>query len=103
MEQLTTIEQQIQELLMTEPYADDFPQQLENLVTARHQNVERILKSPDLTRVVYDDVVARTQAMKILLQQHKSIIGERLLKSKRSKQSLSVYNNIQQNRDISRG
>ncbi|WIH18742.1 flagellar biosynthesis protein FliS [Photobacterium damselae] len=103
MESLITIEQQINELLVSESYADDFPEQLERLVAARHQQVEHLLKATDLNRATYDDVVARTQAMKTLLQQYKSIIGERLLKSKRSKQSLSVYNNIQQNRDITRG
>ncbi len=59
MEKLTQLEQQIEQLLQQQDYPDDFPQQLENLVALRHQEVERVLGQPDLTRVVFDDVVAR--------------------------------------------
>ena len=97
MEKLTQLEQQIEQLLQQQDYPDDFPQQLENLVALRHQEVENILGQPDLTRVVFDDVVARTQLLKSLIQKHKDIIGERLVRSKKSKQSLSLYSNIQQN------
>ncbi|MBP2699161.1 MULTISPECIES: flagellar biosynthesis protein FliS [Photobacterium] len=97
MEKLTQLEQQIEQLLQQQDYPDDFPQQLENLVALRHQEVENILGQPDLTRVVFDDVVARTKALKSLIQKHKDIIGERLVRSKKSKQSLSLYSNIQQN------
>lgn len=95
-EQLTQLEQQIEQLLLAEEYPDDFPQQLENLVALRHQQVEIVLKQPDLSRPVFDDVVARTQAMKGLLQQHKDRIGAQLVRSKKSQKSLSLYSNIQQ-------
>ncbi|KJF96512.1 flagellar biosynthesis protein FliS [Photobacterium angustum] len=97
MEQLTQLEQQIEQLLTADEYNDDFPQQLENLVSLRHQEVEQILGQPNLTRPVFDDVVTRTKALKSLIQKHKDIIGERLVRSKKSKQSLSLYSNIQQN------
>ena len=97
MEQLTQLELQIEQLLTADEYNDDFPEQLQQLVALRHQEVERILGQPDLTRVVFDDVVARTKALKSLIQKHKDIIGERLVRSKKSKQSLSLYSNIQQN------
>ena len=97
MEQLTQLELQIEQLLTADEYNDDFPQQLENLVSLRHQEVEQILGQPNLTRPVFDDVVARTKALKSLIQKHKDIIGERLVRSKQSKQSLSLYSNIQQN------
>ncbi|WP_318483557.1 flagellar biosynthesis protein FliS [Photobacterium leiognathi] len=97
MEQLTQLELQIEQLLTADEYNDDFPEQLQQLVALRHQEVERILGQPDLTRVVFDDVVARTKALKSLIQQHKDMIGERLVRSKKSKQSLSLYSNIQQN------
>ena len=95
-EQLTQLEQQIEQLLLAEEYPDDFPQQLENLVALRHQQVEIVLKQPDLSRPVFDDVVVRTQAMKGLLQQHKDRIGAQLVRSKKSQKSLSLYSNIQQ-------
>ncbi|WP_318400249.1 flagellar biosynthesis protein FliS [Photobacterium leiognathi] len=97
MEQLTQLELQIEQLLTADEYNDDFPEQLQQLVAMRHQEVERLLGQPDLTRVVFDDVVARTKALKSLIQKHKDIIGERLVRSKKSKQSLSLYSNIQQN------
>ncbi|WP_305830405.1 flagellar biosynthesis protein FliS [Photobacterium leiognathi] len=97
MEQLTQLELQIEQLLTVDEYNDDFPEQLQQLVAMRHQEVERVLGQPDLTRVVFDDVVARTKALKSLIQKHKDIIGERLVRSKKSKQSLSLYSNIQQN------
>lgn len=97
MEKLTQLEQQIEQLLQQQDYPDDFPQQLENLVALRHQEVENILGQPNLTRPVFDDVVARTKALKSLIQKHKDIIGERLVRSKKSKKSLSLYSNIQQN------
>ncbi|WP_305464808.1 flagellar biosynthesis protein FliS [Photobacterium leiognathi] len=97
MEQLTQLELQIEQLLTADEYNDDFPEQLQQLVAMRHQEVERVLGQPDLTRVVFDDVVARTKALKSLIQKHKDIIGERLVRSKKSKQSLSLYSNIQQN------
>ena len=97
MEQLTQLEQQIEQLLTADEYNDDFPQQLESLVSLRHQEVEQILGQPNLTRPVFDDVVTRTKALKSLIQKHKDIIGERLVRSKKSKQSLSLYSNIQQN------
>ncbi|KJF98204.1 hypothetical protein [Photobacterium leiognathi] len=97
MEQLTQLELQIEQLLTADEYNDDFPEQLQQLVALRHQEVERVLGQPDLTRVVFDDVVARTKALKSLIQKHKDIIGERLVRSKKSKQSLSLYSNIQQN------
>ncbi|PQJ67536.1 flagellar biosynthesis protein FliS [Photobacterium angustum] len=97
MEQLTQLEQQIEQLLTADEYNDDFPKQLENLVSLRHQEVEQILDQPNLTRPVFDDVVARTKALKSLIQKHKDIIGERLVRSKKSKKSLSLYSNIQQN------
>ncbi|KPA52620.1 flagellar biosynthesis protein FliS [Photobacterium leiognathi subsp. mandapamensis] len=97
MEQLTQLELQIEQLLTADEYNDDFPEQLQQLVALRHQEVERILGQPDLTRIVFDDVVARTKALKSLIQKHKDIIGERLVRSKKSKQSLSLYSNIQQN------
>ncbi|WP_318456045.1 flagellar biosynthesis protein FliS [Photobacterium leiognathi] len=97
MEQLTQLELQIEQLLTADEYNDDFPEQLQQLVAMRHQEVERVLGQPDLTRVVFDDVVARTKALKNLIQKHKDIIGERLVRSKKSKQSLSLYSNIQQN------
>ena len=97
MEQLTQLELQIEQLLTADEYNDDFPQQLENLVSLRHQEVEQILGQPNLTRPVFDDVVTRTKALKSLIQKHKDIIGERLVRSKKSKQSLSLYSNIQQN------
>ncbi|MEC6906147.1 flagellar biosynthesis protein FliS [Photobacterium piscicola] len=96
LEQLTQLEHQIEQLLLAEDYPDDFPQQLENLVALRHQQVEVVLKQADLSRAVFDDVVARTQAMKALLQQHKDRIGMQLVRSKKSQKSLSLYNNIQQ-------
>ena len=83
LEQLTQLEHQIEQLLLAEEYPDDFPQQLENLVALRHQQVEVVLKQPDLSRAVFDDVVARTQAMKGLLQQHKDRIGAQLVRSKK--------------------
>ncbi|WP_305813488.1 flagellar biosynthesis protein FliS [Photobacterium leiognathi] len=97
MEQLTKLELQIEQLLTADEYNDDFPEQLQQLVAMRHQEVERVLGQPNLTRVVFDDVVARTKALKSLIQKHKDIIGERLVRSKKSKQSLSLYSNIQQN------
>ncbi|WP_318474978.1 flagellar biosynthesis protein FliS [Photobacterium leiognathi] len=97
MEQLTQLELQIEQLLTADEYNDDFPEQLQQLVAMRHQEVERVLGQPALTRVVFDDVVARTKALKSLIQKHKDIIGERLVRSKKSKQSLSLYSNIQQN------
>ncbi|WP_318492558.1 flagellar biosynthesis protein FliS [Photobacterium leiognathi] len=97
MEQLTQLELQIEQLLTADEYNDDFPEQLQQLVAMRHQEVERVLGQPDLTRVVFDDVVARTKALKSLIKKHKDIIGERLVRSKKSKQSLSLYSNIQQN------
>ncbi|WP_318462654.1 flagellar biosynthesis protein FliS [Photobacterium leiognathi] len=97
MEQLTQLELQIEQLLTADEYNDDFPEQLQQLVAMRHQEVERVLGQPDLTRVVFDDVVVRTKALKSLIQKHKDIIGERLVRSKKSKQSLSLYSNIQQN------
>ncbi|WP_318467606.1 flagellar biosynthesis protein FliS [Photobacterium leiognathi] len=97
MEQLTQLELQIEQLLTADEYNDDFPEQLQQLVAMRHQEVERVLGQPDLTRVVFDDVVARTKVLKSLIQKHKDIIGERLVRSKKSKQSLSLYSNIQQN------
>ncbi|WP_318451307.1 flagellar biosynthesis protein FliS [Photobacterium leiognathi] len=97
MEQLTQLELQIEQLLTADEYNDDFPEQLQQLVAMRHQEVERVLGQPDLTRVVFDDVVARTKALKSLIQKHKDIIGERLVRSKKSKKSLSLYSNIQQN------
>lgn len=96
LEQLTQLEHQIEQLLLAEEYPDDFPQQLENLVALRHQQVEVVLKQPDLSRAIFDDVVARTQAMKGLLQQHKDRIGAQLVRSKKSPKSLSLYSNIQQ-------
>ncbi|MEC6813934.1 flagellar biosynthesis protein FliS [Photobacterium toruni] len=93
---LTQLERQIEQLLLAEEYSDDFPQQLENLVTLRHQQVEVVLKQTDLSRAVFDDVVTRTQAMKGLLQQHKDRIGMQLVRSKKSQKSLSLYSNIQQ-------
>ncbi|WP_318453470.1 flagellar biosynthesis protein FliS [Photobacterium leiognathi] len=97
MEQLTQLELQIEQLLTADEYNDDFPEQLQQLVAMRHQEVERVLGQPDLTRVVFDDVVARTKALKSLIQKHKDMISERLVRSKKSKQSLSLYSNIQQN------
>ncbi|KJG57522.1 flagellar biosynthesis protein FliS [Photobacterium kishitanii] len=96
LEPLTQLEHQIELLLLAEEYPDDFPQQLENLVALRHQQVELVLKQPDLSRAVFDDVVARTQVMKGLLQQHKDRIGAQLVRSKKSQKSLSLYSNIQQ-------
>ncbi|SMY31811.1 flagellar biosynthesis protein FliS [Photobacterium andalusiense] len=96
LEPLTQLEHQIEQLLLAEEYPDDFPQQLENLVALRHQQVELVLKQPQLSRPVFDDVVARTQAMKGLLQQHKDRIGAQLVRSKKSQKSLSLYSNIQQ-------
>ncbi|MCP4956089.1 MAG: flagellar biosynthesis protein FliS [Photobacterium aquimaris] len=96
LEPLIQLEHQIEQLLLAEEYPDDFPQQLENLVALRHQQVELVLKQPDLSRPVFDDVVARTQAMKGLLQQHKDRIGAQLVRSKKSQKSLSLYSNIQQ-------
>lgn len=96
LEQLTQLEHQIEQLLLAEDYPDDFPQQLENLVALRHQQVEIVLKQAELSRAVFDDVVARTQVMKALLQQHKDRIGAQLVRSKKSQKSLSLYSNIQQ-------
>lgn len=96
LEQLTQLDHQIEQLLLAEEYPDDFPQQLENLVALRHQQVEIVLKQPDLSRPVFDDVVTRTQTMKGLLQQHKDRIGAQLVRSKKSQKSLSLYSNIQQ-------
>ena len=96
LEQLTQLDHQIEQLLLAEEYPDDFPQQLENLVALRHQQVEIVLKQPDLSRPVFDDVVTRTQTMKALLQQHKDRIGAQLVRSKKSQKSLSLYSNIQQ-------
>ncbi len=45
--------------------------------------MELVLKQPDLSRAVFDDVVARTQVMKGLLQQHKDRIGAQLVRSKK--------------------
>jgi HPt (histidine-containing phosphotransfer) domain-containing protein len=50
LEQLTQLEHQIEQLLLAEYYPDDFPQQLENLVALRHQQVEIVLKQADLSR-----------------------------------------------------
>lgn len=97
MKQLTQLEQSIEQLLTAEAYSDDFPEQLQGLVAQRHQEVERILAQPELTRAVFDEVVARTHTVKRLLQKHKGMIGERLVRSKKSKQSLSLYSNIQHN------
>lgn len=100
LEQLTQLEHQIEQLLLAEEYPDDFPQQLENLVALRHQQVEVVLKQPDLSRAVFDDVVARTQAMKGLLQQHKDRIGAQLVRSKKVPnhyRSTAIFNNTDNN------
>lgn len=100
LEQLTQLEHQIEQLLLADEYPDDFPQQLENLVALRHQQVEVVLKQPDLSRAVFDDVVARTQAMKGLLQQHKDRIGAQLVRSKKALnhyRSTAIFNNTDNN------
>ncbi|MGR5239691.1 flagellar biosynthesis protein FliS [Photobacterium damselae] len=96
MEQLDQIEQQIIALLQSSNYPDDFPEQLEQFVLARHQIVESILSDRDnLTREQFNAVVLRTQQMKDVLQQHKQIIADKLLQAKRSEKSVSLYQRYQ--------
>ncbi|MGR5066253.1 flagellar biosynthesis protein FliS [Photobacterium sp. DNB22_13_2] len=92
MKTLTLLEKQIQALLALDEYPDDFPEQLEQLVAARHERVKMILADQErLSRETFEDVQQRTRELKALLEQNKARIRQKLLTAKQGKKSVSVY------------
>ncbi|MDV5171129.1 flagellar biosynthesis protein FliS [Photobacterium rosenbergii] len=92
MQELAKLEQHIKALLELEEYPDDFPEQLEQLVAARHERVKLILADRDkLSRETFEDVQQRTRNLKVLLEQNKARIRQKLLTAKQGKKSVSVY------------
>ncbi|PSU29898.1 flagellar biosynthesis protein FliS [Photobacterium lutimaris] len=92
MKELTLLEKQIQALLALDEYPDDFPEQLEQLVAARHERVKLILADQEkLSRETFEDVQQRTRDLKALLEQNKARIRQKLLTAKQGKKSVSVY------------
>ncbi|MBC7002163.1 flagellar biosynthesis protein FliS [Photobacterium sp. BZF1] len=92
MKELAILEKQIEVLLALDEYPDDFPEQLEQLVAARHEQVKAILADRDnLSRETFEDVQQRTRDLKVLLEQNKARIRQKLLTAKQGKKSVSVY------------
>ncbi|AJR09563.1 flagellar biosynthesis protein FliS [Photobacterium gaetbulicola] len=92
MKELTILEKQIEALLALDEYPDDFPEQLEQLVAARHERVKMILADREkLSRETFEDVQQRTRDLKALLEQNKARIRQKLLTAKQGKKSVSVY------------
>ncbi|MGF1737367.1 flagellar biosynthesis protein FliS [Photobacterium satsumensis] len=92
MQELAKLEQHIKALLELEDYPDDFPEQLEQLVAARHERVKLILADQEkLSRETFEDVQQRTRELKALLEQNKARIRQKLLTAKQGKKSVSVY------------
>ncbi|MBY5947328.1 flagellar biosynthesis protein FliS [Photobacterium rosenbergii] len=92
MKELAMLEKQIEVLLALDEYPDDFPEQLEQLVAARHEQVKAILADRDnLSRETFEDVQQRTRDLKVLLEQNKARIRQKLLTAKQGKKSVSVY------------
>lgn len=92
MQELAKLEQHIKALLELEEYPDDFSEQLEQLVAARHEQVKTILEDRDnLSREAFEDVQQRTRDLKVLLEQNKARIRQKLLTAKQGKKSVSVY------------
>ncbi|MGR5142759.1 flagellar biosynthesis protein FliS [Photobacterium sp. DNB23_23_1] len=92
MQELANLERHIKALLELEDYPDDFPEQLEQLVAARHERVKLILADQErLSRETFEDVQQRTRDLKALLEQNKARIRQKLLTAKQGKKSVSVY------------
>lgn len=98
MDELTQLEQQISSLLAVDEYNDDFPEQLQKLVAARHQQVTLLLRDQKtLSRSKFDDIQTRTQDLKQLLEQNSARIRSKLLTNQKAKKSVAVYQMIRNN------
>lgn len=96
MKELQQIEQRIRSMLEMEELPEEFPEELQSLVAARHEQVKAILADEDnLTRQRFDEVQRRTLETKQLLEKNRARIKEKLLIAKKGKKSISLYQNFQ--------
>ncbi|MCQ1058297.1 flagellar biosynthesis protein FliS [Photobacterium sp. ZSDE20] len=92
MQELANLERHTKALLELEEYPEDFSEQLEKLVSERHERVKMILADQErLSRETFEDVQQRTRDLKVLLEQNKARIRQKLLTAKQGKKSVSVY------------
>ncbi|MBV1840651.1 flagellar biosynthesis protein FliS [Photobacterium ganghwense] len=92
MKELHQLEHRIKAMVEMEEYPEEFPEQLQTLVAARHEMVKTILADEKtLTRQKFDEVQQRTREIKHLLEKNRSRIKDKLLIAKKGKKSVSIY------------